>query len=165
MRIGHGFDIHAFGPGSHVILGGVKIPHTHSLIAHSDGDVVIHSLVDAIFGALCLGDIGSHFPDTDSANKDLNSRMFLRYAADMMISNNYALGNVDVTVIAESPILAPHILSMRECLSMDLSANLEKINIKATTAEKLGFIGRGEGIGCHSVVLLAPRQSSEQNSQ
>ena len=164
MRIGHGFDIHAFGPGSHVSLGGVKIPHTHSLIAHSDGDVVIHSLVDAIFGALCLGDIGSHFPDTDSANKDLNSRMFLRYAADMMISNNYALGNVDVTVIAESPIVAPHILSMRECLSMDLSANLEKINIKATTAEKLGFIGRREGIACHSVVLLDPRRSSQQNS-
>ncbi|MAJ87268.1 MAG: 2-C-methyl-D-erythritol 2,4-cyclodiphosphate synthase [Cellvibrionales bacterium TMED148] len=157
MRIGHGYDVHAFGPGSQVVLGGVKIPHTHSLIAHSDGDVVIHSLVDAILGALCLGDIGTHFPDTASSNKDLNSRMFLKYAADMMSSKKYVLGNADITVIAETPSLAPHNFSMRECLAKDLSSNLNQISVKATTSERLGFIGRGEGIGCHSVVILVPR--------
>ena len=157
MRIGFGFDVHAFGPGTLIVLGGVKIPHTHSLVAHSDGDVVIHSLVDAILGALCLGDIGTHFPDTEDSNKDLDSRIFLRYAAGMISSNEYVLGNADITVITEAPNLAPHKVSIRECLASDLSANLDQINVKATTAERLGFIGRGEGIACHSVVILTPR--------
>lgn len=157
MRIGYGYDVHAFGPGTLIVLGGVKIPHTHSLVAHSDGDVVIHSLVDAILGALCLGDIGTHFPDTEDSNKDLDSRIFLRYAADLISSNEYVLGNADITVITEAPNLAPHKVSIRECLASDLSANLDQINVKATTAERLGFIGRGEGIACHSMVILAPR--------
>ena len=157
MRIGFGFDVHAFGPGTLIVLGGVKIPHTHSLVAHSDGDVVIHSLVDAILGALCLGDIGTHFPDTEDSNKDLDSRIFLRYAAGMISSNEYVLGNADITVITEAPNLAPHKVSIRECLASDLSANLDQINVKATTAERLGFIGRGEGIACQSMVILAPR--------
>ena len=157
MRIGYGYDVHAFGPGTLIVLGGVKIPHTHSLVAHSDGDVVIHSLVDAILGALCLGDIGTHFPDTEDSNKDLDSRIFLRYAADLISSNEYALGNADITVITEAPDLAPHKVSIRECLASDLSANLDQISVKATTAERLGFIGRGEGIACHSMVILAPR--------
>ena len=157
MRIGYGYDVHAFGPGTLIVLGGVKIPHTHSLAAHSDGDVVIHSLVDAILGALCLGDIGTHFPDTEDSNKDLDSRIFLRYAADLISSNEYVLGNADITVITEAPNLAPHKVSIRECLASDLSANLDQISVKATTAERLGFIGRGEGIACHSMVILAPR--------
>ena len=157
MRIGYGYDVHAFGPGTLIVLGGVKIPHTHSLVAHSDGDVVIHSLVDAILGALCLGDIGTHFPDTEDSNKDLDSRIFLRYAADLISSNEYVLGNADITVITEAPNLAPHKVSIRECLASDLSANMDQINVKATTAERLGFIGRGEGIACHSMVILAPR--------
>ena len=157
MRIGYGYDVHAFGPGTLIVLGGVKIPHTHSLVAHSDGDVVIHSLVDAILGALCLGDIGTHFPDTEDSNKDLDSRIFLRYAADLISSNEYVLGNADITVITEAPDLAPHKVSIRECLASDLSANTDQINVKATTAERLGFIGRGEGIACHSMVILAPR--------
>jgi 2-C-methyl-D-erythritol 2,4-cyclodiphosphate synthase len=157
MRIGYGYDVHAFGPGTLIVLGGVKIPHTHSLVAHSDGDVVIHSLVDAILGALCLGDIGTHFPDTEDSNKDLDSRIFLRYAADLISSNEYVLGNADITVITEAPDLAPHKVSIRECLASDLSANLDQISVKATTAERLGFIGRGEGIACHSMVILAPR--------
>ena len=157
MRIGYGYDVHAFGPGTLIVLGGVKIPHTHTLVAHSDGDVVIHSLVDAILGALCLGDIGTHFPDTEDSNKDLDSRIFLRYAADLISSNEYVLGNADITVITEAPNLAPHKVSIRECLASDLSANLDQISVKATTAERLGFIGRGEGIACHSMVILAPR--------
>ena len=157
MRIGYGYDVHAFGPGTLIVLGGVRIPHTHSIVAHSDGDVVIHSLVDAILGALCLGDIGTHFPDTEDSNKDLDSRIFLRYAADLISSNEYVLGNADITVITEAPDLAPHKASIRECLASDLSANLDQISVKATTAERLGFIGRGEGIACHSMVILAPR--------
>ena len=157
MRIGYGYDVHAFGPGELIVLGGVKIPHTHSLVAHSDGDVVIHSLVDAILGALCLGDIGAHFPDAEESNKDLDSRIFLRYAADLISSNEYVLGNADITVITEAPNLAPHKVSIRECLALDLSANLDQVNVKATTAERLGFIGRGEGIACHTMVILAPR--------
>jgi 2-C-methyl-D-erythritol 2,4-cyclodiphosphate synthase len=157
MRIGYGYDVHAFGPGTLIVLGGVKIPHTHSIVAHSDGDVVIHSIVDAILGALCLGDIGTHFPDTEDSNKDLDSRIFLRYAADLISSNEYVLGNADITVITEAPDLAPHKVSIRECLASDLSANLDQISVKATTAERLGFIGRGEGIACHSMVILAPR--------
>ena len=157
MRIGYGYDVHAFGPGTLIVLGGVRIPHTHSIVAHSDGDVVIHSLVDAILGALCLGDIGTHFPDTEDSNKDLDSRIFLRYAADLISSNEYVLGNADITVITEAPNLAPHKASIRECLASDLSANLDQISVKATTAERLGFIGRGEGIACHSMVILAPR--------
>ena len=157
MRIGYGYDVHAFGPGTLIVLGGVRIPHTHSIVAHSDGDVVIHSLVDAILGALCLGDIGTHFPDTEDSNKDLDSRIFLRYAADLISSNEYVLGNADITVITEAPNLAPHKVSIRKCLASDLSANLDQINVKATTAERLGFIGRGEGIACHSMVILAPR--------
>ena len=154
MRVGHGYDVHAFGPGSGVVLGGVKIPHSRSLTAYSDGDVVIHALVDAILGALCLGDIGHHFPDTDAKYEGFNSRLFLKDVSALMVSRKYELGNVDLTVVAETPKLAPHLLSMRKCLAEDLNSTIDRINIKATTTEKLGFVGREEGIACHAMVML-----------
>ena len=154
MRIGTGLDVHAFGPGDHVVLGGVRISHDRGLIAHSDGDVVIHALCDAIFGALARGDIGTHFPPSDARWRDADSRDFLRHAATLMRESGFTLGNVDVTVIAETPRLTPHVQAMRENLAADLGAALERISIKATTTERLGFIGRGEGIAAQASVLL-----------
>jgi 2-C-methyl-D-erythritol 2,4-cyclodiphosphate synthase len=154
MRIGTGLDVHAFGPGDHVVLGGVRIAHEHGLIAHSDGDVVVHALCDAIFGALALGDIGTHFPPTDARWRDADSRDFLRHAAAFMRQAGYVLGNADVTVIAEAPRLTPHVQAMRENLAVDLGAPLDRVSIKATTTERLGFIGRGEGIAAQASVLL-----------
>ena len=154
MRIGTGLDVHAFGPGDHVVLGGVRISHDRGLLAHSDGDVVIHALCDAIFGALARGDIGTHFPPSDARWRDADSRDFLRHAATLMRESGFTLGNVDVTVIAETPRLTPHVQAMRENLAADLGAALERISVKATTTERLGFIGRGEGIAAQASVLL-----------
>jgi 2-C-methyl-D-erythritol 2,4-cyclodiphosphate synthase len=154
FRIGNGFDVHAFGDGDFVTLGGVRVPHGRGVIAHSDGDVVIHALCDAIFGALALGDIGKHFPPTDERWRGADSRQFLRHAAMLMAQHDYRLGNADVTVICESPKVGPHAQAMRENLAADLECEIGRISIKATTTEKLGFTGRGEGIAAQACVLL-----------
>lgn len=154
MRIGQGFDVHAFGEGDHVTLGGVRVPHRCGVVAHSDGDVVIHALCDAIFGALALGDIGTHFPPSDERWRDADSRQFLRHAAMLMAQHGYALGNADVTVIAEAPKVGPHAQAMRENLAADLDSEIGRISVKATTTETLGFTGRGEGIAAQASVLL-----------
>lgn len=157
MRIGNGFDVHAFGQGDHITLGGVRVPHTHGVVAHSDGDVVIHALCDAIFGALALGDIGVHFPPTDERWRNADSRQFLRHAAMLMAQHGYALGNADITVIGERPKISPHAQAMRECLAADLDSEVGRISVKATTTEKLGFTGRSEGIAAQATVLLERR--------
>ena len=154
MRIGQGFDVHTFGEGDHVMLGGVRVPHDRGLIAHSDGDVVIHALCDAIFGALAQGDIGRHFPPTQAQWRNANSRIFLQYAAKLMREQGYALGNADVTVICEAPKVGPHAQAMRACVADELGCEIGRISIKATTTEKLGFTGRGEGIAAQACVLL-----------
>jgi len=154
MRIGHGYDVHGFGEGDCLILGGVTIPFAHSFVAHSDGDVLIHALIDGLLGALALGDIGQHFPDTDPQYKDCNSRQLLVQVQAMMVARGYQLGNADITIIAEAPKMAPHLSLICENLAADLNCSVDQLNIKATTTEKLGFIGRGEGVACHAVVLL-----------
>ncbi|HET6433494.1 2-C-methyl-D-erythritol 2,4-cyclodiphosphate synthase [Dyella sp.] len=154
MRIGQGFDVHAFGAGEFVTLGGVRVPHDRGVTAHSDGDVVIHALCDAIFGALALGDIGKHFPPSDEQWRGADSRVFLRHAAALMVDQGYRLGNADVTVIAEAPKVGPHAAAMRAHLAADLGCAVDRISIKATTTERLGFTGRGEGIAAQACVLL-----------
>lgn len=154
MRIGTGFDAHRYGPGTFVMLGGVRIAHGAGLIAHSDGDVVIHALCDAIFGALALGDLGVHFPPGEERWRQADSRIFLRQAGALMHGHGHVLGNADVTVIAEAPRIAPHVARMREMLALDLEVAIERISIKATTTEGLGFLGRGEGIAAQASVLL-----------
>ncbi|BBD80518.1 2-C-methyl-D-erythritol 2,4-cyclodiphosphate synthase [Aerosticca soli] len=154
MRIGSGFDVHAFAEGDHVMLGGVRVPHHHGLAAHSDGDVVIHALCDAIFGALALGDIGTHFPPSEARWRGADSRQFLRHAAALMRAQGYRLGNADVTVIGEAPKVAPHAAAMRENLAADLDCPVSAISVKATTTEKLGFLGRREGLAAQASVLL-----------
>ena len=156
MRIGQGIDVHSFGEGDHVILGGVHIAHTHGIVAHSDGDVVIHALCDAILGALALGDIGRHFPPSDARWRDADSRIFLRHCADLMQQQGFMLGNADVSVVCERPKVAPHADAMREHLAADLRCTIGNISIKATTSERLGFTGRGEGIAAFAVALLVP---------
>ncbi len=155
MRIGHGYDVHAFGDGNALILGGVTMPYHRAFVAHSDGDVLIHALIDALLGAMALGDIGQHFPDTDAAYKGSNSRDLLSEVVNMMTSNGYILGNADITIIAQSPKMAPHLEKMRLNLAADIGCDIGQINIKATTTEKLGFAGREEGLACHAVVLLS----------
>jgi 2-C-methyl-D-erythritol 2,4-cyclodiphosphate synthase len=155
-RIGHGIDVHRFGEGDVVTLGGVKIPHTHGLIAHSDGDVALHALCDALLGALALGDIGKHFPDTDNAYKNADSRVLLRQVFALVQSKGYQLGNCDLTILAEKPKLAGFINTMQQCIAADLQSSPEQVSIKATTTEKLGFVGRQEGIEAHAVVFLVP---------
>ena len=154
MRIGHGYDVHKFGPGDKLILGGVSIPYEHSFVAHSDGDVLIHALIDALLGAVALGDIGQHFPDTDAKWKGADSRQLLRAVAAMIASKGYKLGNADITIVAQQPKMLPHLDKMRLNLSTDINCNIDQINIKATTTEELGFAGRKEGIACHAVALL-----------
>lgn len=157
MRIGQGIDVHAFGPGDHVTLGGVRIAHELGLVAHSDGDVVIHALCDALLGALALGDIGHHFPPSDPRWKDVDSRHFLRHCATLIAERGYMLANADVTVVCERPKLAPHIEAMRANLAADLGCGIGDVSVKATTSETLGFTGRGEGIAAFAVVLLQVR--------
>jgi len=154
MRIGHGFDVHAFGPGEFITLGGVRIPHTHGLIAHSDGDVLLHALCDALLGAAGLGDIGQHFPDSSAEFKGINSRILLRRVAALLQKQDLTVGNVDATIIAQIPRMAPHIPAMRENIAADLAIAPDRVNVKATTTERLGYIGRGEGIAVHAVALL-----------
>jgi len=154
MRIGQGFDVHAFGPGDHVVLGGVRIPHAQGLIAHSDGDVAVHALCDALLGALALGDIGKHFPDSDPRWKDVDSLQLLSRCMALVRERGYALSNADITVICEQPKLAPHIDAMRARVAFALECDVEAVSIKATTTEQLGFAGRGEGIAAMAVVLL-----------
>ncbi|HKE49592.1 MAG TPA: 2-C-methyl-D-erythritol 2,4-cyclodiphosphate synthase [Rhodanobacteraceae bacterium] len=161
MRIGQGIDVHAFGPGDHVVLGGVNIPHDRGLVAHSDGDVVIHALCDAILGALALGDIGHHFPPSDARWKDVSSRHFLLHCAGLIGEHGYVLANADMTVVCEKPRIAPHVDTMRRNIATDLDCPLGQINIKATTSEKLGFTGRGEGIAALAVVLLLKKRSPQ----
>ena len=154
FRIGHGFDVHAFGGEGPITLGGVKIPYQQGLLAHSDGDVVLHAVSDALLGALALGDIGHHFPDTDAAFKGIDSRILLRKVFSEVKARGFAIGNVDMTIMAQAPKMAPHINAMRECIASDLACELNQVNVKATTTEKLGFVGRKEGIAVEAVVLL-----------
>ncbi|KAB8190173.1 2-C-methyl-D-erythritol 2,4-cyclodiphosphate synthase [Marilutibacter maris] len=155
IRIGQGFDVHAFGEGDHVMLGGVRVPHSHGVVAHSDGDVVIHALCDALLGALALGDIGQHFPPSDPRWKDADSSAFLRHCDALLRERGWTLGNADVTVICERPKVGPHAQAMREVLAGVLGVAVDAISVKATTSERLGFTGRGEGIAAQAVVLLA----------
>jgi len=154
-RIGHGYDVHAFEVGDFVTLGGVKISHSQALKAHSDGDVAIHALCDALLGAVALGDIGRHFPDSDPAFKNADSRGLLRQVVALVKEAGYRVGNVDLTVIAQAPKMAPHIEAMRQNLALDLGVGVAEVNVKATTTERLGFAGREEGIAAHAVVLVA----------
>jgi 2-C-methyl-D-erythritol 2,4-cyclodiphosphate synthase len=156
MRIGSGFDVHAFGEGDHVMLGGVRIPFTRGLVAHSDGDVLIHALCDALLGALALGDIGKHFPPTDPRWKDADSRALLRRCATLVRERGYVLGNADLILIGEQPRVGPHADAMRANLAADLACDIGRISVKATTTERLGFTGRGEGLAAQAVVLLEP---------
>lgn len=156
MRIGQGFDVHAFTEGSQVTLGGIAIPHSHALLAHSDGDVLLHALMDALLGALALGDIGEHFPDSDPRYAGADSRVLLREVNALIDSRGYRLANADLTVVAELPKLAPHRAAMRAVIAEDLQVPLDAISVKATTSEQLGFTGRGEGIAAFATVLLEP---------
>lgn len=154
MRVGQGFDAHRFGAGDHVVLGGVRIPHSQGLIAHSDGDVLLHAVCDAVLGAAGLGDIGQQFPDTDAQWKDADSRQLLRNCVALAAERGWRLSNLDATVIASAPRLAPHTLAMRTHLAADMLIDSDAVGIKATTTEGMGFTGRGEGIAAMAVVLL-----------
>ncbi|QJD58796.1 2-C-methyl-D-erythritol 2,4-cyclodiphosphate synthase [Pseudomonas sp. gcc21] len=154
MRIGHGYDVHRFGEGNFITLGGVRIPHSQGLLAHSDGDVVLHALMDALLGAAALGDIGRHFPDTDPQYKGADSRKLLRHTLDLLSIKGWKVGNIDATIIAQAPKMSPHIEAMRQAIATDLAIDPEQVNIKATTTERLGFVGREEGIAVHAVALL-----------
>ena len=154
FRIGHGYDVHRFGEGNYVVLGGVKINHDKGLVAHSDGDVLLHALTDALLGAAALGDIGKHFPDTDPTFKDADSRALLRHAMSVIKKQGYQVGNVDVTLIAQAPRVSNYTRQMCENIAQDLDVNLDQVNVKATTTEKLGFIGEKKGIACEAVALL-----------
>lgn len=154
IRVGQGYDVHRFNDGDHIILGGVKIPYEQGLEAHSDGDVVLHALSDALLGAAALGDIGKHFPDTDPEFKGADSRVLLRHVYRIVQDQGYTLGNADITIVAQAPKMAPHIAGMCQNIAEDLKVDTDQINVKATTTEKLGFEGRKEGIAVHAIVLL-----------
>lgn len=154
MRIGQGYDVHAFTEGDHLMLGGVSIPYTQAFAAHSDGDVLIHAICDALLGALALGDIGKHFPDTSAAYAKIDSRILLRKVYQLIKDQDYRLSNLDSIIVAQAPKMAPHIDSMRANLAVDLDCEINQISVKATTTERLGFEGRKEGIAAHAVVLL-----------
>jgi 2-C-methyl-D-erythritol 2,4-cyclodiphosphate synthase len=155
MRVGIGYDVHALGPGDHVMLGGVRIAHDAGVVAHSDGDVLLHALCDALLGAMGLGDIGEHFPDTDPRWKGADSRQFLRHCASLLAERGWRLVNADATVVAEAPRLAAHRAEMRARIAADLGCAEERINVKATTHESLGALGRREGLAAQAIVLLA----------
>ena len=157
LRIGQGFDVHAFGDGDHVMLGGVRVPHSRGLQAHSDGDVVLHAICDAILGALALGDIGRHFPPSDARWRGADSRMFVRHCRGLASDAGWHVVNVDATVIAERPKVGPHAQAMRETIAADLRIDVDAVSVKATTTEMLGFAGRGEGIAAMAVCLLGCR--------
>lgn len=155
MRIGHGFDVHQLVEGRRCIIGGVDIPYHKGLKGHSDADVLLHAICDALLGAAALGDIGKHFPDTDDRYRGIDSRQLLKHVAALLKTKGYGVVNVDSTVIAEAPKLAPYIITMREHIAEDLGVELDAVNVKATTTEKLGFTGRGEGIAAEAVCLIA----------
>jgi 2-C-methyl-D-erythritol 2,4-cyclodiphosphate synthase len=159
MRIGHGYDAHRFAAGRPLVLGGVTIPHDQGLAAHSDGDVLIHALCDALLGAAALGDIGRHFPDTSRDYENIDSRILLCKVMTLLHERGWRVGNVDVTVIAQRPKLAAHVSMMRRHLATDLQIEEAQVNIKATTTEGMGFTGRGEGIAAHAVALLLARDT------
>lgn len=155
IRIGQGFDVHAFTSGDFVTLGGVKIPHTHGIKAHSDGDVLLHAICDALLGAAALGDIGMHFPDTDPQWRGADSRVFVRHAGKLLRERGYRVVNVDATVLADAPRLGKHRAQMCANIAEDLQIDIACVNVKATTSEGLGYIGRREGLACQAVVLIA----------
>lgn len=159
MRIGHGYDVHAFSDivdgGADIVLGGVRIPFDRELIAHSDGDVLLHALCDALLGAAALGDIGSHFPDTDPAYRGADSRVLLREVYSKVRAQGFLLCNADMTIVAQAPKMAPYLAAMIDNIAADLDCSARQLNIKATTTEKLGFVGRKEGLACEAVVLLS----------
>ena len=154
MRVGHGYDVHRFTEGRKLVLGGVEIPYTLGLLGHSDADVLLHALIDSLLGAAALGDIGKLFPDNDPRYKDISSMLLLERAMEKICEKNYRVGNVDVTVLAQRPKLLPYIPQMRENIARALGVEVDRVNVKATTEEGLGFTGRGEGIACHAVCLL-----------
>lgn len=154
MRIGHGYDVHRFQEGDHITLGGVRIAHDQAFVAHSDGDVLLHAICDALLGALGLGDIGRHFPDTDPRFKGADSRQLLRAVMSMTGARGWRVVNLDSTILAQAPKMAPHIEAMRSVIAQELQVSEEQVNVKATTTETLGFVGRKEGIAAHAVVLL-----------
>ena len=154
LRIGQGYDVHAFTDGDHVMLGGVRVPHSRGVEAHSDGDVVIHALCDAILGALALGDIGRHFPPSSERWRGADSREFLRHCRSLARERGWVVGNVDITVVCERPRVGPHVDAIRAALASELGSAIDSVSIKATTTEHLGFTGRGEGIAAMAVCLL-----------
>ncbi|MGG0239345.1 2-C-methyl-D-erythritol 2,4-cyclodiphosphate synthase [Bacillus pseudomycoides] len=154
FRIGQGFDVHAFAEGRPLIIGGITIPYEKGLLGHSDADVLLHTIADACLGAIAAGDIGKHFPDTDPAFKDADSAVLLQKVWEFVTEQGYVLGNLDCTIIAQKPKMAPHIESMRKRISELLQTDIENVNVKATTTEKLGFTGREEGIASQAIVLL-----------
>ena len=155
MRVGNGFDVHALVAGRRLVLGGVALPHERGLYGHSDADVLLHAVCDAILGALALGDIGAHFPDSDARWKDADSRVLLRHVIALATARGYRIGNLDVTLIAQAPKVAPYVGAMRANLAADLGCKMEEVSVKATTTERLGFAGRGEGIAAMATVLLS----------
>ena len=162
MRIGQGFDAHRFEAGRALVIGGVTIPHEYGLAAHSDGDVLVHSLCDALLGAAAMGDIGTHFPDTSDDYAGIDSRILLRSVVSRLTEAGYAIGNTDMTLMAQAPKMAPYIQSMRENIAEDMQVTLDAVSIKATTTEKMGFTGRGEGIACLAVCLLTINNDREE---
>ena len=154
IRVGQGYDVHRFTEGDHIVIGGVRIPHDKGIEAHSDGDVLIHALCDALLGAAALGDIGHHFPDTDAQYAGADSRELLRQVRGQLHAGGYTINNIDATIVAQAPKMAPHIHAMREHISKDLDILIDQVNIKATTTEKLGFEGRAEGISAQAIACV-----------
>ncbi len=157
MRIGYGFDIHQLTEGRKLVLGGVEIPFEKGLLGHSDADVLLHAITDALLGALALGDIGQHFPDTDHEHKDADSRVLLKYCYSLVKEKGYELSNLDATIVAERPKLMQHLTEIRQTIADDLEVKLDQVSVKATTSEKMGFVGREEGISATAVVLIQKR--------
>ena len=158
MRIGHGYDVHRFCEGDHIIIGGVNIPFSKKLLAHSDGDVLVHAIADALLGACAERDIGYHFPDTDDKYKNVNSLLILSKIGEIIDKKGYLISNIDSTIVAQAPKMLPYILNMKENIAKALNISPEQVNVKATTEEKLGFTGRGEGISAHSVCLIMKKE-------
>jgi 2-C-methyl-D-erythritol 2,4-cyclodiphosphate synthase len=164
MRVGSGYDVHAFGPGDHVMLAGVRIPHDCGVVAHSDGDVALHALCDALLGAMALGDIGEHFPDSDPRWKGADSRRFLRHCTSLLRQHGWRFVNADLTIVTQGPRIGPHRAQMRVNIADDLGVKIDRINVKATTTEGLGALGRSEGIACQAVVLVAHGASTHAHN-
>jgi 2-C-methyl-D-erythritol 2,4-cyclodiphosphate synthase len=165
MRVGTGFDVHAFGEGDHVVIGGVHIPYERGVVAHSDGDVALHALCDALLGAMGLGDIGEHFPDTDPRWKDADSRRFLRHCATLLREHGWRFVNADLTLLAQAPRIGPYKTQMRQNIADDLGVGIDRINVKATTTERLGSLGRVEGLACQAVALIAHGERSRPHGR